>query len=61
MEVRYEVEAILRHRGSGDNLEYEVRWAKWPDPTWEPACNLVGANKALEEYANRKKKKKEGQ
>jgi len=46
-------------RGSGDSLEYEVRWAKWPDPTWEPACNLIGASKALEEYAARKKKKKE--
>ena len=27
MEVRYEVEAILRHRGTGDSLEYQVRLA----------------------------------
>ena len=50
MEVRYEVEAIVSHRGSGATLEYEVRWAQWPNTTWEPAANLVGANAALAAY-----------
>ena len=50
MEVRYEVEAIVSHRGAGAALQYEVRWAKWPDTTWEPAENLIGSTSVLRRY-----------
>ena len=50
MDVRYEVESILSHRGEGPSLEYQVRWALWPNPTWEPAANIVGASSALRAY-----------
>ena len=46
-----QVEAILAHRGSGAGLEYEVKWAKWRETTWEPAENIVvGASEILEAY-----------
>ncbi len=50
MDIRYEVQAIVNHRGEGPNLEYEVVWAKWPSATWEPADNIVGAAKAVQVY-----------
>ena len=60
MDVRYEVEKILEHRGVGRKLEYLVRWAKWPTPTWEPFIHLIGANEALADYERRKGKKGAG-
>jgi hypothetical protein len=50
MEIRYEVEAILAHRGSGADLEYEVKWAKWREPSWEPKANIAGCTELLEAY-----------
>jgi len=50
MEIRYEVESILAHRGSGASLEYEVKWAKWRETTWEPAKHMEGAAEALKAY-----------
>uniref|UniRef100_A0A7S3AQ48 Chromo domain-containing protein n=1 Tax=Haptolina ericina TaxID=156174 RepID=A0A7S3AQ48_9EUKA len=63
MEVRYEVEAIVDCRGEGDSKEYEVRWAKWPTSTWEPAVNLIGATAALKAFESTRKgkKRKKGQ
>ena len=34
MEIRYEVEEIVAHRGKGASLEYKVKWAKWREATW---------------------------
>ena len=56
MEIRYEVEAILAHRGSGSSLEYLVKWAKWRETTWEPAENLEGATEVLKAYHETKPK-----
>jgi uncharacterized membrane protein YgcG len=56
MEIRYEVEAILAHRGSGSSLEYLVKWAKWREITWEPAENLEGATEVLKAYHETKPK-----
>ena len=53
MEVRYEVSAIINHRGRGDKVEYEVQFAKWPTTSWEVAETLVGANAALRAYEKR--------
>ena len=66
MEIRYEVEELLSHRGKGATLEYHVKWAKWKETTWEPAENLVGATEALQAYhekraAARKPKKDQQQ
>ena len=77
MEVRYEVEAILRHRGTGDCSSTRCAWRFHDEPRRvsprhphgtgslgsgpiQPGslhATLVGASKALEEYATRKKKK----
>ena len=59
MEIRYEVEAILAHRGSGGSLEYRVKWAKWKESTWEPAENLAGATEALKVYYDNKQSAKQ--
>ena len=64
MEIRYEVEEVVAHRGKGSGLEYLVKWAKWREPTWEPKENLVGATDALKAYWDtnpraRPKKKKD--
>ena len=56
MEIRYEVEAILAHRGNGSSLEYLVKWAKWRETTWEPAENLEGATEVLKAYHETKPK-----
>ena len=58
MEIRYEVEEIISHRGTGSSLEYHVKWAKHKEMTWEPAENIVGANEALEAYQEKRKEKK---
>ena len=58
MEIRYEVEKLLSHRGKGAALEYHVKWAKWRETTWEPAENLVGATEALQAYHEGRKKPK---
>ena len=58
MEIRYEVEAILAHRGSGSDVEYQVKWAKWRETTWEPKANLLGATEVLQAYLDTKPRAK---
>lgn len=58
MEIRYEVEEITAHRGTGSKLEYNVKWAKWKEKTWEPAENLVGCDEVIQAYHERRKNKK---
>lgn len=53
MEVRYEVDCVLDKRGEGEALEYQVRWKKWPSPSWEPAANLSGAKAAIRKFEKR--------
>jgi hypothetical protein len=45
----YGVEAILNHRTTADGPEFSVKWAGYPDPTWEPYDNIKDVT-ALEDY-----------
>jgi hypothetical protein len=38
-ESEYEVEKILDKKGSGPTLKYQIKWKRYPKPTWEPASN----------------------
>jgi hypothetical protein len=36
----YSVEAITNHRGSGSQLQFEVKWRGYDEPTWEPVDHV---------------------
>ena len=46
VQVVFFVDSILRKRGSGDNVEYKVRWKGYDvrNDTWEPASNMRKAS-----------------
>ena len=48
----FEVEAIVDHRGEGDNREYKVHWKGYPsdEDTWEPVSNLFDAEWSINKY-----------
>ena len=50
-----EVEAILRHKGSGARRLYQVLWKGYPitDASWEPESHLRNAPHILEECLHR--------
>ena len=50
--LEYEVEAIIRHKGTGSCRRYLVIWKGYPltEVTWEPEANLLHANEILAEY-----------
>ena len=51
-EEEFEVEAILRHKGSGARRLYQVLWKGYPitEASWEPESHLCNAPQILEEY-----------
>ena len=51
-EEEFEVEAILRHKGSGARRLYQVLWKGYPitEASWEPKSHLCNAPQILEEY-----------
>ena len=51
-EEEFEVEAILRHKGSGARRLYQVLWKGYPitEASWEPESHLRNAPQILEEY-----------
>ena len=51
-EEEFEVEAILRHKGSGAQRLYQVLWKGYPitEASWEPELHLRNAPQILEEY-----------
>ena len=53
--LEYEVEAIIRHKGTGSHRRYLVLWKGYPltEATWEPESNLLHANEILAEYLRR--------
>ena len=54
-EEEFEVEAILRHKGSGTRRLYQVPWKGYPitEASWEPESHLRNAPQILEEYLHR--------
>ena len=54
-EPEFEVEQILRHRGSVRHRQYLVLWKGYPvhEATWEPASNLTNCPDILAQYRGR--------
>ena len=54
-EEEFEVEAILRHKGSGARRLYQVLWKGYPitEASWEPESHLRNAPQILEKYLHR--------
>ena len=50
--LEYEVEAIIRHKGTGARKCYLVAWKDYPlhEATWEPESNLTHCSNLLSEY-----------
>ena len=50
--LAYDVEAIIRHKGTGSRRRYLVVWKGYPltEATWEPEAHLLHANEILAEY-----------
>ena len=53
------VEDILDHQGEGDKVKYLVKWEDWPAEynTWEPPENLANAQRLLQSYWRRAKRR----
>ena len=54
-EEEYEVEAILRHKGTKTRRLYQVLWKGYPvtGASWEPESHLRNASSPLEDYLRR--------
>ncbi|KDN70668.1 hypothetical protein CSUB01_08324 [Colletotrichum sublineola] len=54
----WEVEEVVAHQGSGDDLSYLVKWAGWPAEynTWEPLDHLEDAKEAVRKYERQRKR-----
>ena len=39
--AEYRVESLVRTRGTGDDVEVEVRWAGYSELTWEPLASVA--------------------
>lgn len=48
-EDEYAVERVLQHRRRGRGWQLLVKWTGWPEPTWEPVCQLQNVM-ALDDY-----------
>jgi transposase InsO family protein len=48
----FEVDAIVDHRGEGDNREYKVHWKGYSsdEDTWEPVSNLFDSEWSINKY-----------
>ena len=53
--LEYEVEGILRHKGTSAQRRYLVLWKGYPltEATWEPKSHLTTVPDILEEYLRR--------
>ena len=51
-EEEIEVEAILKHKGTGAQRLYQVLWKGYPisEASWEPELHLHNAPQILEDY-----------
>ncbi len=57
-EHEFEVEAIIRHRGTGSRLRYLVAWKGYElhEATWEPASHLTHCQDLLSAYLLRQQR-----
>ena len=51
-EQEFEVEAILRYKGTGARRLYQVLWKGYPitEASWEPESHLCNTPQILEDY-----------
>ena len=56
-EEQWEVESIVKHRGTGKRREYFIKWKGYPssEDTWEPERHLKNARTILNNYKKRHK------
>jgi hypothetical protein len=54
-EEEWDVEAIVRHRGTGKRRRYRVKWKGYPpsDNTWEPEEAFKNTEEMLQNYKQR--------
>jgi hypothetical protein len=48
----FEVESIIAKRGSGNRIQYLVKWLGYPhwESTWERPSTLTDAREAIDEF-----------
>ena len=48
----YEVEQVLKHKGTGSRLQYLIHWKGYPEyeSTWEPASAFIDHQDKIKEY-----------
>ena len=48
----YEVQSVLKHRGTGNRLQYLIHWKGYPEyeSTWEPVSAFVHHRDKIDEY-----------
>ena len=53
--LKYEVEAILHHKGQGHHQRYLVMWRGYPltEATWEPVSTFTHSQEILQDYLHR--------
>jgi len=53
---KFQVTWIEDVRAGEDGQEYKVKWTSWKERTWEHESNLVGAERAIENFWRKRKK-----
>ncbi|GAA6010732.1 hypothetical protein JCM10207_005816 [Rhodosporidiobolus poonsookiae] len=48
----YEVEKVLKHKRTGNKLEYQIKWKGYNERTWEDEGNVENAPDLVEQYWN---------
>ena len=53
----FEVEQVLKHRGTGNRLQYLIHWKGYPiyEATWEPVSSFKFHRDAIDTYENNRR------